>query len=212
MHFLAGLVVATFSVFLTETQSLGTLNSAGRMAPKGEHSDDSDEAVRLLFAYSRCFAHKRPSRADRILDLPLHSTEQEKAIRQYIAGAPECLGKGGTGLRIFAPSVVLAGLAEERFLRRHAKAAIQGLTTAASFVPRNDWEAFSLCIVKRNPEGARAILGIPTRSKDERAAVDKMVPDLSPCIPQGVQLKFDRYAIRSYVAVGLYFAGKGVVD
>lgn len=191
-------------------QAIRALTGPSPRAPEGEFENNADGATRLLFGYSRCFAYERPSVAEKILDLPLHSPEQEAAIRKNIAGASHCLNRVGGGLRVKAPSVFLAGMAEERFLHRYGKHDLAAIIAASSAVePRNDWEAFSLCVVRRNPDQSRAVLGTSSRSAEEAAAVKALIPDLGPCVPQGVQLKLDRYAIRSYVAMGLYRSGRG---
>jgi hypothetical protein len=202
---------AILPVSLGWAQSIGHFNEP-RKAPKGEY-DDPDGAVRLLVDYTRCFANDRPSVAESILNLPLHSDEQEAAIRKSFGGRDNCLNKVGGSLRIFAPSVLIAGLAQEQFLRRHRRTDINALVTAGSSVaPRNGWEAFSLCVVRRNPQTARGVLDARVKSPDEEAAVKALIPDLGPCVLEGTQLKLDRFAIRTYMAVGLYLLGRASGD
>jgi hypothetical protein len=180
------------------------------MAPEGEFENSPDGTIRFLVAYSRCVGYERPQVADSILGLPLLSAEQITAAERKGAGSDKCLGGLPGGLEVSVPPVFLTGLAEGRYLRlERNKDPVRIVAAGQAAVPQNGWEAFSLCLVRRNPTAARAILDTSARSEGEERAVRALVPEIAPCVPAGQQLKFDRMSVRLYVAWGLYRSALG---
>jgi hypothetical protein len=170
---------------------------------------DPDDSVRLMNAYARCVASNRPKLADQLLGYPLLSPEQNAAVRKNIGGVDSCMNRVEHALRIKQPAALMGGMAEERFLTRFGK--LDDIVLAAgakAMTPRSEWGDFALCVVHENSSGSRALIQTKPVSPEETTAVRALAPDLGPCWPAGSQLTLDKFAVRSYVAIGLYLAGQ----
>jgi len=64
--------------------------------------------------------------------------------------------------------------------------------------------AFADCVVYRAPAEAHAIVHAQPASRDERSAINAIVPALGACLPEGRELKLDFESIRAMVADGLW--------
>jgi hypothetical protein len=189
---------------------IGTRIDPAPKAPTGQFRETQADAIRLMNSYSRCVADARPATAEKLLRLPLLSEEQNKAVRRAVGGVDDCMGYFFGELTISSPVFLLAGMAEELYLSRNGKADVVSLVTAgAGVAPRNLAEDMALCLVRRNPAASRALIGTDLGSEDEAQSIRNLVPDLGPCTPSGTTLKLDKYAVRTYAAIGLYLASQG---
>ena len=60
------------------------------------------------------------------------------------------------------------------------------------------------CAVRANPQGARQLLRTRINSKEERQAVQALMPAFAGCIPAGVEVRPDLTTLRGNVAVYYY--------
>ena len=63
---------------------------------------------------------------------------------------------------------------------------------------------FGDCVVRSNPNAARAVLQADRDSAQEAQAVQSAMPALSNCVQQGVQYKLDKASLRGALAFAYY--------
>jgi hypothetical protein len=175
------------------------------------HDIESDNAaVRVMNKFARCVANRDRTKTAALLAMPYLSPEQTKSIYAFFDRDDACLGIGDRELR-FKPPVVLGGLAEGLIFKTYKKidvARFAGMTDetmdAAGLAPRNVWEDFGQCLVRRDPALAFDLMESTPASPGETAAVGKLKPHLGLCLIEGNTLNLTPMAIRSIVAVGLH--------
>jgi hypothetical protein len=161
--------------------------------------------VRLLNSFSRCVARMSPRTAERILSLPLLSPEQTARVVRDVDAFGSCDGYT-QGVLTRTPRALVSGLAEQMFLQGHAGSDAGILVAASTAKPRNLTEDLALCVVRRNPIAARALINTVPASGEEWSAARLLAPDLGACAPKDATLRLDGLSIRTYVAAGLYLA------
>jgi len=62
------------------------------------------------------------------------------------------------------------------------------------------------CVVATDPNNADFFFRTVSGSEDEKEAIDKLAPELGPCVPQGVQLQISPALLRAWIAEGLWQA------
>ncbi len=60
------------------------------------------------------------------------------------------------------------------------------------------------CLYKKDPEAVKAVVMEPTASKTQKAAFDRVIAQLGPCVPQGLTMKFSRSIIETTLGEYLY--------
>lgn len=191
---------------------IGSRIDAVPLAPVQPDTHSQEDAIRLMNQFARCIGHQRRKEARAVLDLPLGSTEQNRAIARMVGGQEECLGDGAAELHFPAPALI-GGLAEQLILDLYPGAdpsSLAGLSDAdqqkRGFAPRNLSEDFALCVVRRDPASVRAFIDTQPASPGEDQVVRKLVPQFGPCAVAGQTLKLDKLSIRLMLAFGLYRA------
>jgi hypothetical protein len=182
-----------------------------RVTPSGPQ--DVDTAVRVMNAYGRCVARNRPRVASDILALPIRSEEQDAAVRRLFGGDDACLG-GNEGSRLnFRAPLLVGAMAEGLLVDRYANVDLRPLAemtdetqAAAGLAPRTTSEDIALCVVRRDPETVRAIIRAQPASAQERAVIDRLVPHLGPCLPNGTTFTLGIPSLRALLAAGLFRA------
>lgn len=71
--------------------------------------------------------------------------------------------------------------------------------------------AFADCMVAQDPFGADYLFRTAPDSDEEFAAIEALVPAMSPCLPQGQELEIDPRALRIWVGEGLWHASNNLV-
>jgi hypothetical protein len=122
----------------------------------------------------------------------------------------DCLGNNQVVLG-FASVLLAGGIAEYFLTNRYRLAEINTVgamsdeaIASAGLVSRNSYEMLSLCVIRRDPAAARAIVDTRPRSPEERAAFQRLVPNVAPCVPANFEMTFSRSALRALIAAGLY--------
>lgn len=184
-------------------------------APKSLKSSDlqgADAARRAMNKFARCVANQRPDKAVAILALAYLSPEQDAAINDTVGGFEDCLGIGDRQMR-FPPPAMIGGMAEELILTRYRNLDVARLapflaieTEPAGLVPRTRSEDFAHCMVQKDAATIRALIETGPASAQEGALIARLIPHLGPCVPAGENLKLNKAAVRSVVALGLYRA------
>ncbi|MGE5722344.1 MAG: hypothetical protein ACM3YM_07765 [Sphingomonadales bacterium] len=180
--------------------------------PKAARDDAKDaeaEAGRLLLTYARCVADARPAYAERVLSLPFLSPEQQAVLKKPLEGEDYCIGYLPVELEVRGRGQIAAGMAEVVYMRHYGRIDAAAVAAgSAAIKPRNGVEDFALCLVRRNPSAARALLDtVP--GPNETAAVQALIPDLGPCLPRDQTLSLTTRSVRMVAAAGLYLAAAG---
>lgn len=71
---------------------------------------------------------------------------------------------------------------------------------------------FSSCVVRTDPANAKAfVTSIPGEPQFENA-LKLMIPQLGPCMVEGLELTFNKANIAAYISTALYWEAKAVAD
>ena len=191
----------------------GTRINSAPGAVQSVPAADAASAIRVLHRYAACFARQRPRPVERMVEMPYGSLEQRDASRAMISPggeASDCLQVDGA--RLSFQSHLLAGTVAEHYFRTRyggnglaeAAAIPASDPRAAALAPRNGSEELAACIIRSDPAGVSALLQTDPASTGERAAMARLVPHFSPCVPTGVSASFARPATRALLAAGAY--------
>jgi hypothetical protein len=211
--FLATVILASLLVAGTSVVAAPETGTRFDRTPKAVRPGqiEGDNAGRVVMnQYARCNAEIKREKAMAALALPYLSEEQSKAVGKLARGIADCLGPNSVTLSFQAPAMV-AGMAEEFVLTDFKNADVSSISAiseeqmfASSFKPRNQGEDFAQCVVRADPNAARAILSTKVASDDEAMAVKKLVPQLGPCLVSGQKIEINGGTVRAIASVGLY--------
>ena len=187
-------------------QNRGAVGSVDRLDPKS--------AAAAANTFAQCVARREGKWMEQALDLPFLSDEQTKAIAKRMTEFDPCLGPSRDFDVLNLSPLALPGGAAEWFDRTKYKsvdlAPLNGMTDEvadkSAFAPRTDLEDMGLCIVRRSPEHARALITTAPASDSELKAFRAMVPDIGPCVIEGTKLKLNVTNLRAVVAYALFRA------
>jgi hypothetical protein len=184
---------------------IGSLIDRNREAVGSVRSETNAAAREVMNTYGRCVARNRTRRAETILGLPLMSSEQNDALRDFFEDGDTCLGNDIGQLRF--NYLAIAGAMSEWFvLNRYADV---GLGRVAQFgeqtsdLSRSGYEAIATCIARTDPAAAFALIETRPASAQERAVLGRIIPSVAPCLPRG-ENTFNRSSLRATIATGLY--------
>jgi len=179
----------------------------------GIHDVDPEDPAsvgRALQTFARCktIHHREGARA--VTDLPFESDAQHAELNRFFARTDACLGSGASQMAM-SSSLIVGSMAEAFVLNDPnladtssiGKVSEEGLKEG-SYVARSLLEEAATCAVRSAPEPVFELIHSPVNSPEEMEAIQKMVPFLSPCIPEGVETKFNRASIRALLAAGTY--------
>jgi hypothetical protein len=175
-------------------------------------SEDSDTALRVTNTFARCVARQHGRAAEAVVAMSYLSPDQSRAASRLVGGQEDCMGSSGASLSL-KPPLLVGGMAEQFVLQRYRNADLAPLTgmtdeaqAAAGLVARNNAEDLSLCVIRRDPAAARALIETVPASKEEAAQIQRLLPHLGPCVPAGQSLTLNKPALRALFATGLYRA------
>lgn len=183
----------------------GTANSQGTRRG-GEPS--TPEHVQILARFSRCVAHQWPSRARRVLGMDFRSERYETDMWRLAFENPRCLGEGT--LR-FSSLLFAGGMAEQLLREREALNELPAHVVLDPSRPpvaaRDETEVMSLCTVRAAPAQVAALLRTDAASREEGAALAAIAPHFAQCLGTGNQVRLNRIAARSLLALAAYRLG-----
>ncbi|WP_373490647.1 hypothetical protein [Parasphingorhabdus sp.] len=168
-----------------------------------------------LNAMMRCRAENDRTRALNTLSHRYMSEEQTESLgrifRQVEYDDRCSLAKD---IRYSVSTGPVAGAFAEFFLLRHYKAEdIEALGKLTDLdwqkdimKPRNAEELFGRCVVRSGGERIYDLIDTIPDSEQEGAAIQAVVPLLSPCVTDGLEVSFDKTSLRAMLAYGLYRA------
>jgi hypothetical protein len=175
-------------------------------------TDSANDPVlaKVVNQFARCVANSRPQWSDQILAMDLMSAEQVKAATDGTFGINSCFTTGQYDLAL-SPLSLIGGLAEQRFVERFATRPVEALAKvsddqlfASAAAPTNTVEDLAMCLARKDPATVRKLIDAKPTSADESALITRLIPNLGPCVPQGLSIKFNKQTVRAYAAVGLY--------
>lgn len=195
-------------------QRTGTRLDANRGAAGSISRTDPSSAVRVVHAYGMCLAQREGKSMRRALDLPLGSAEQAKAVSGNANYYDECLGVSADFDQVTFGPLLSAGAAAEFFmthdLRRVDLSSLKGMSDEAveksDCRARNSFEDLGLCVVRRDPTRARALIATRPTTAEEKAAFTAVQGDIGPCVSAGTTMTFNIPNLRAVIAYGLYRA------
>jgi protein TonB len=163
----------------------------------------SDIALRRAHWVGACVLGKDRELAARIVDAPPGSEAQIAATKRFNGAKLGCWRKHE---KLTVPPLLLAASIAEHMVEGHFVLGQPVKLIAPNAVPqpRNGTEGFALCVARRDPVTAQALLATTPSGPDEAAAVARIVPHLSPCVMTGTTLRLNKISIRSLAALGLY--------
>lgn len=191
---------------------IGSLVNRDRGAVGYLENVDRANSAQVMNAFAQCFARQRERASEAIVQLPYFSEEQGAATRRLISSYERCLGDNEVQLR-FPVQLLVGGMAEYFILRRYEGVDISALTALddaaimrAGLSGRNGYENLAVCVVRRDPASARALVATAPRTEAERTVIARLVPHLAPCVPADFTMSFDRGSLRALMAIGVYRA------
>lgn len=165
------------------------------------------DGLRALNSLGRCIADDPLRSGADAVTLPFGSPEQGKAAVAFLEDGNSCFSQDVEF--DFEPNLLIGGIAEQLFLKRYGDQDPTSLVAASTVGARNEVEDLGLCVVMRNPSNVRALIESEPASPTEAAAVEKMMPDLAPCVPAGMEVKLSKPRLRALFAASLYRIASG---
>jgi hypothetical protein len=169
-----------------------------------QRTGTSDElSVLALHNYSACAVKRTPEGAARLLDLDEKGAAYKAELARFAKGHNYCMNNG----RIAFGGLLFQGaLAEALVAQRYAGRPLASAASAASTLPkaRSEPEAIGLCLVRKRPDAATALLQSQPASEAEHAALNQTVNVLPACVVSGMTMKMNRSAVRAMMALGAY--------
>ncbi|KRC82050.1 hypothetical protein [Sphingomonas sp. Root241] len=195
-------------------QKTGTRLDQNRGAVGSISKLDKKSAIRATHAFGQCIAYRETKKAQRSLELPFASAEQLKVLNEATNSFDACLGTSPEFDLLSFPPVLFAGSAAEYFVRlKYAKSDLGGLAgitdealDKTEFRPRNALEDLGMCVVRRNPGNARALVLTRPTETEEAEALKILLPDIGPCVFEGQQVSLNTPNLRAIIAYALYRA------
>jgi hypothetical protein len=176
----------------------------GGAPSQGPAIDPKAAAVSLLNTFARCVARTQPREAQKVLAAAFLSDEQNALASVHFKGVELCWTMSN-GLQARPPAGIVGGMAEELYLSRHGKKKLDELISGgAAVMPRAPAEDLALCIVRADPQAARAVLDATPTTPEEGKAIGAIVPQLGSCMPQGETMTLNKSTVRTLVAVGFF--------
>jgi len=175
------------------------------------------EAERTMAQFSKCLLRKpwRKTAAMNYLALPNGDPEQGK--RGLALTSSGCVPSGTSQMRfqsrMFRNSIFSA-LYAKYFRKEEPKNLVtkppldfklefnevRAPVSKLELAVRN----FGDCVSRRNADEVHSLLLTPIHSNKEKESISAIMPDLSACLTDGVQLKFSRTVIRGILAEAMY--------
>ena len=210
---LAAILLASTAGVAQETGTLIT-----RKAAQVDYQDPN--AARLLTnRWAKCVAQQSPGRVEAYLGLPVGSKASRDMARHFMTGESECISGSIESRQLsVADQITRGAMFEALYERRFRPNDTKDLTVAGPLT--YDWaagaevgpeaqQATALarvgdCMVRKNADGARALMRSEPGSAAENQAIGALVTFLGGCLPNGKQYQFSKSLLRGVVAEPLY--------
>ena len=180
-----------------------------------EKGSDAEQGRVVMAEFARCTLDREPAKVAKLLGQPLGHA-YVAAMQDLVSD--ECLAAG----QITFQPILLRGALFTELWRRRVIAEAKGQTWEPVLPvydlstpitdpdPAVQRQAGLLwlgdCIVKRDRAAANDVVVRPTASKAQSEAYSRLIPNLSPCLPQGQQVTFSKPILEGALAEALYRA------
>ncbi|AKH41685.1 hypothetical protein FHS61_002175 [Altererythrobacter atlanticus] len=171
---------------------------------------EEDRALRATQDFSRCAIYS--DRAVVIEFLASYSQKLDKKVARTIMN-DGCLSHG----QLMMPAETLrGGLFRQLLIDDFADQELVPADTAvqyARYFPELESSKsrtaylmldFASCVVRTDPENSRAFVTAIPGEPQEEEALKSLIPQLGPCMPDGLQVEFSKSMLTSYFAEALY--------
>ena len=192
-------------------------------APKTDEPEEPlepDKAEQAMEKFSSCLL-REPARQHAAMEyLQIPNGDPEQGKRGAALTKRGCVPDRTRQMR-FQPALFRYSLFSSLYQKYFSKVEpndfdkIGSLNFSAEFnqarAPISEFElavrGFGDCVARRNPKYAHTLLMADVRSNIEKNAISSLMPDLSACLSDGVELKFSRTVIRGILAEAMYKLG-----
>jgi hypothetical protein len=193
--------------------------------PPSEHPLSSEEAERTMAEFSACVIRERALRAQAeyyLRIIPEGPAFQQAALR---IAPSHCMPPrfGTTRLRFNAKlfrETLFSALYRHDFGRSPPPVldAVPPLAIAAEFEGNGAEIPATVvfervvgdCVARADPAATHRLVTAPITSKDEKRALEQVVPTLAACVPEGQRAAFSHSVLRGVLAEALYKLRKAV--
>ena len=187
----------------------------GRIPDSVSYSE-ADRGRIAAAGVARCIVDSAPDKVKTALSLPF-GKELNKTLAAL--AAEDCLSTG----EVHYSATLFRGALFAELWRRRVAAEAKGqswgpaldaydpsLPVAADADPATKQQLgllwFADCIVKRDRAAANDVVVRPIASKEQAEAYTRLIPNLSPCLLQGQEVKFSKPVLEGVLAAVLYRA------
>ncbi|TPG22651.1 hypothetical protein EAH87_02305 [Sphingomonas koreensis] len=181
---------------------------AGSSLPASAHAAKSgvvpDDVVRMTHDFATCAVKNAPDEAGRLLARDFPSEAYRQAELQLIYDERICVGVGKLES---GDLLVTGGLAEALLPRELAGSSLAARTPvdpAHPFEVRNEPQLMSVCMIRKSPDGVSALFATAPTSKEEKAAVQALMPTLVACVAKGQKVALSTSSVRAMLALVAY--------
>jgi hypothetical protein len=163
----------------------------------------TDLALQALRNYAVCAVKRTPDGAAKLLNLDANGAPYRAELTRFAKGHSYCMNSGRFQ---FGGLPFQGALAEALIAQRYAASRLASAVAAApaELKGRTEPEAIGMCLVRRLPDVANALLASQPASDQEHAALNQTVEVLPGCVVSGMTIKMNRPAVRAMMALGAY--------
>ena len=161
---------------------------------------ETGDAMGTLTAWGRCYAKKQRPQSLSLIATRASSIEEANVYRKlFRRDGIECLSNE----TLSASLSLVRGAIAEGLLRAGMGVPPELLQPAPRPSEVRNLSDMARCYVAGHGEQSRALLATKPGSKQEAAALEPMMGDVTACLPSGVQISFDPTVIRFRLAEAL---------
>jgi hypothetical protein len=162
-------------------------------------------AVEAMHNFGACVVRFTPSGARGLLAMDFRTGAYNQAMRRLARGHGRCAPRS----EIRFNGLLFAGALAEALLETEVKVSDLPRRLARDpsrpvIAARDEVETMALCTVLASPGGTTALFRAHPASAEEAAAVRALAPTLSTCLAQSMQVKLNRPALRSVLALAAW--------
>ncbi|WP_314375571.1 hypothetical protein [Sphingomonas paucimobilis] len=195
-----------------DTGSLAPVPRRARISDAPSVSE-KDRGRITMAQFVRCTVDRKPTNVARITSLP---ADKLGGVEFAKAADEDCLLAGEIR---FKPILMRGALFVELYRRRQAaeqrhiewRLPVVPFDVQTPVDPTNEelatqmaLLAFAKCVIDRDPATARAVVMGPTVSKVQDTAINALVPNLGPCLPNGQKITLSRNILEGALGEVLY--------
>ena len=160
-------------------------------------------ALEAMQRFGSCVVANSPKRASYVLEEDFRTETYQRRLRSLLDDNRRCIGRGSIG----SNQVLFAGSLAEALLKSGKRGAGTMVITQAGQAqpaPRGPLEAMALCTVAAAPQQSAALLATRPGSPEEKSALEPLVPQMTTCAPENLQLTANPSSLRALIALAAW--------